>query len=79
MAFKQAALQAEAPVSLRLGEATAGINAPAGHKDMQISVTLPGAWNPAKPVAGVKWERQGEAKYRLTLPADVTQVQLAKG
>ncbi len=79
VAYEDCAVQADAPVSLRAGEAAAAINAPAGHQELQVTITLPGAWSPVKPAAGVKWERVGEGKCRLTLPANVTQVQLAKG
>lgn len=79
VAYKQVAIQAEGPVSLRLGETAGVLNAPAGHPQMQVTLTLPGGWQPAQPAAGVQWERLGEGHYRLTLPAGVNQVQMTKG
>ena len=79
VAYKGLAVQADAPVSLRVREAAGAVNAPEGHAAMTVTLTLAGDWKPAKPAAGVKWERLEAGKYRLALPAGVISVVLVKG
>jgi hypothetical protein len=79
VAYKGFGVTAEQPVSLRALETAGAVNAPADHAEMQVTLTLPGNWQPAQPAAGVKWERLDEGKYRLTLPAGATQVRIVQG
>jgi len=77
VAYRQYGLAANQPASLRAGADTVAVHLPAKHPEGEVTLSLPGAWKPAKEVAGVRLARRGDA-YVLTVPADLPEVQLVR-
>jgi hypothetical protein len=76
--YRDFGLTADHAASLRVGGDELLVEAPAGRRGGPLLLTAPGAWKLAQPPAGLSLAPQADARWALTIPAELPCVKLVK-